>query len=246
MPHKRAKLSARQAERAKRGSDLAPTATVPLTQESIPKSIARVLQAEAVRKAHGEKRARGEDAQDGVNGDHSAKRRKKDVEQHKKSVEIKHGESIPQFNRRVEEEMRAPVAEAMQMSRAVTKKARRLDAKAKAEKIAAAQVKSKPAAAANDVAKSEHVKTVSAPARNTKTEFDKAAIRTRLNDVVQEPPTLTKLPRGASKLQADKRSTDKTNGVVSMAQKQMMELERENAIRRYRELRERRATGGRV
>lgn len=70
----------------------------------------------------------------------------------------------------------------------------------------------------------------------------------RLNDIAQAPPMLSKVPKarkasaafasvggtaGAAKAKAD--------GVVSMAQRAMMDAERERVIQRYRELKERRA-----
>lgn len=62
----------------------------------------------------------------------------------------------------------------------------------------------------------------------------------RLNDIATAPPVLKKLPRGASSNLAAKNSArTKAGGVLSMAQRVMMETERENAIRRYREMRER-------
>ena len=58
----------------------------------------------------------------------------------------------------------------------------------------------------------------------------------RLNDIVQAPPEMPRL-RGAEKvLGRTGGSVGKSGGVVSMAQKAMMEEERENAIRRYREM----------
>lgn len=62
----------------------------------------------------------------------------------------------------------------------------------------------------------------------------------RLNDIATAPPVLKKLPRGASSnLTAKHSARTKAGGVLSMAQRVMMETERENAIRRYREMRER-------
>lgn len=74
--------------------------------------------------------------------------------------------------------------------------------------------------------------------RPGKTEFAKTSSATpkRLNDIAMEPPSLKKLPRGAQKATA---GGGKSNGaVLSMAQKHMMEVERENAIRRYRAMKE--------
>lgn len=56
----------------------------------------------------------------------------------------------------------------------------------------------------------------------------------RLNDVALAPPEFKKLPRGGKNLSAG--ASSKSDGVLSMAQKAMMEQEREKAIARYREL----------
>jgi len=60
----------------------------------------------------------------------------------------------------------------------------------------------------------------------------------RLNDIAQEPPQFVKLPRGAKS--GKDSSQAKVAGVLSMAQKAMMEEERENAIKHYRELKAKR------
>ena len=59
----------------------------------------------------------------------------------------------------------------------------------------------------------------------------------RLNDIAKEPPEIRKLSRGATK------SDPVSLGVLSMAQKAMMEEERDKAIRHYRELKARRLRG---
>jgi hypothetical protein len=144
-------------------------------------------------------------------------------------------------NRRVEDEMRIPVAEAMHTSRNTNKKA------LKREKVARTANIAKNTAANTQPATPQSTSTPAtpapAPASTRKTEFDKRAPTRRLNDIVQAPPNLTKLPRGASKrtAQGGGAVAFKTNGVISMAQKQKMEEEREKAIQRYRELKERRA-----
>jgi hypothetical protein len=68
----------------------------------------------------------------------------------------------------------------------------------------------------------------------------------RLNDIATAPPELKRLPRGAAKHPAggNAKTTKGASagaGVLSMAQRAMMEVERENAIRRYREMKERKA-----
>ena len=142
-------------------------------------------------------------------------------------------------SRRVEEEMRIPVAEAMHASRSTTKRARKIDQAAKAAKIESS--KPKPTGTSKPTPSTE-VSTPNAPATPLlarKTEFDKRASTTRLNDIVQAPPSLTKLPRGvAAKRKARGPVPAQMEGVVSMAQKHRMEEERERAIKRYRELKE--------
>ena len=67
----------------------------------------------------------------------------------------------------------------------------------------------------------------------------------RLNDVALAPPELKKLPRGAAKLSSSGGKVKASAvGVLSMAQRALMEAERENAIRRYREMKERKVREG--
>ena len=87
-------------------------------------------------------------------------------------------------------------------------------------------------------------------------DFAKASSSTpkRLNDIVQAPPELKvapRLKRMVAAAQKKKKGTadddsaeeDVGNGVVSAAQKRMMELEREKAIQRYRALKEAKMKG---
>jgi len=73
-------------------------------------------------------------------------------------------------------------------------------------------------------------------------EFAKAStsMPKSVNDVVRAPPRIKHLPRNAKKIVAASGRGKKSDAVISMAQKAMMEAERENAIQRYRELKERR------
>lgn len=66
----------------------------------------------------------------------------------------------------------------------------------------------------------------------------------RLNDIVLAPPELKKLPRGAKSVKTAKAegapgSKTLREGVLSMAQKAMLEQERERVIVAYRELKKR-------
>ena len=69
----------------------------------------------------------------------------------------------------------------------------------------------------------------------------------RLNDIAMAPPELKKLPRGATKDHSrggGKAAKAAAAGVLSMAQRVMMEAERENVIKRYREMKERKVREG--
>ena len=62
----------------------------------------------------------------------------------------------------------------------------------------------------------------------------------RLNDIAEAPPELKKLPRGAKARKASevgiKGSGSLRDGILSMAQKAMLEEERERVIKAYREM----------
>lgn len=68
----------------------------------------------------------------------------------------------------------------------------------------------------------------------------------RLNDIVQAPPQIKQLPRKAKKLAAaggtPKTGVSLKDGVLSMAQKAMMEEERDRVIRLYREMKRRKGS----
>ena len=74
-------------------------------------------------------------------------------------------------------------------------------------------------------------------------DFEKTSTSTpkSVNDIVQGPPQIKHLPRNSQKILAASGKSKKSDAVVSMAQKAMMEVERENAIQRYRQLKERRS-----
>ena len=64
----------------------------------------------------------------------------------------------------------------------------------------------------------------------------------RLNDIAQAPPEFKKLPRGAAIVNGGLGS-GKREGILSLAQRSMMEKERESAIARYREMRAKQREG---
>ncbi|KZV76059.1 hypothetical protein PENSPDRAFT_646602 [Peniophora sp. CONT] len=263
MPHKRAKRSTREETRKQKGSNLAPSKSEGISSESIPKSALRVLQAAQIRADHAKRKRENPDEDDGRSG----KRRKQEGTAGKGQGQVKTaakvkgaaaegkgkgemkilpGESLAHFNRRVEDGMRGDVRAAMQSSSAHGRKAR------KQEEEAAAATKA--ANIAKNTAKSQK-------RQNTVTEeddedaslpVDKHANRPKefaklqtsaphnVNDIALAPPTLAL--KKATKLQAaagpEGLRGGKAAGVLSMAQRAMMEVERERAIKHYRELKE--------
>ncbi|CAL1713824.1 unnamed protein product [Somion occarium] len=241
MPHKRAKRSVREKSRSEAGADLAPEKYA-LSKEEIPKSLSRVLNAAKIQGEWRQKYKRGsEDV--GLDGAPPKKKQKKNPvgSADADNMHIKPGESLAHFNRRVETSMRGTVRAAMQTSSAVARKSRKEEEALAKEKKAS----TKPAAPT----KSSKVKCASddegddekfAPSKSTRpkdfTLLSTSAPR-RLNDIVQAPPEFKKLPRGAKAKSTTPSSTrGLKEGVLSMAQKAMMEEERERVITLYREM----------
>jgi len=142
------------------------------------------------------------------------------------------------FIRRVEDDMRPLVKSAVQSSSAQARKIKRseLDAKSKS--------KSKNAASAADAASPPPDPPSKHEGRPTEFQKNSTSVPRRLNDVAQAPPEFKKLPRGAKDKVDNAKATSGRDGVLSMKQKLMMEEEREKAIARYRELKERRRMEG--
>jgi hypothetical protein len=78
-------------------------------------------------------------------------------------------------------------------------------------------------------------KAVPVPASPKKLEFERASTK-RLNDVAEAPPTLTKFPRNAETVRHS--NVFGKDDILPPQYRRMMELEREKAIMRYRELKE--------
>jgi len=215
MPHKRAKRTTREQTRKERGSELAP-GKESLRNEAIPKSAARVLNAQAIRDEWNLKKRKLEDG-DGMDGA-GGKRRKTNVTTtgrltgsgnkeksrnlKKISSTIQPWESIEHFNRRVEDDMRPLVDSAVQSSRAFTRN------KVKEEKRAHAEAKK----ATHGSSQTKKVQSteettcdISPPPRIDKhagrpKEFQVASssVPRRLNDIAKAPPEFKKFPRGVS------------------------------------------------
>ncbi|KAF9448784.1 hypothetical protein P691DRAFT_668733 [Macrolepiota fuliginosa MF-IS2] len=235
MPHKKAKRSVREEQQKKQGSNLAP-GKESISNEAMPKSAARILNAFQVREDYKKKRKLEQDGSDTKTRD---KRRKTNDQQ----LKIKSGESIQHFYRRVEDDMRSVVRTAVQTSKAVERKARNAELEAKrgneAQKGIGSQTsKSK----ANKEPRAQPPPPPSDARKDPKTYKDVerpkefAALSTsaprRLNDIAQAPPELKKAPRITARLGA----VGRREGILSMVQKSMMEQEREKAIAHYRML----------
>jgi len=140
-------------------------------------------------------------------------------------LKIMPGETLGQFNRRIEDELRPGLRAAIKSSSSVARRAR------------SDETKSKPRLNETSIGKDTEapITMTSSPTstkrRMTKTEFDTRPKMTRLNDVAMAPPALGKATR-----KVPERNTG--TGVLSIEQKQEMEAERERVVRRYRELKE--------
>ncbi|KAG2127045.1 hypothetical protein BD769DRAFT_1357441 [Suillus cothurnatus] len=259
MPHKRAKRAVRERERSLKGDDLPPKHLG--NEETVPKSVARILNAEKIRLEFKEKKRKIDEP----NGDECPQLKRKrpasDVNNRKEDMlKIQAGETIAHFNKRVESSMMPLIRTAMQQSSAQVRKVQKREIEQGVAKPAAQATTMINNAGRADVSNpSSHTSTNTAPSRADASNLSLLTLAStpqrqsrdkpkefrvsstsaprRLNDIAQEPPRFGKLPRGA---RSDKDSSkEKVAGILSMAQKAMMEEERENVIKRYRELKAR-------
>lgn len=144
--------------------------------------------------------------------------------------------------RRVEDDLRPLVKTAVQTSRAVARSAAKAEHDARIEAKKATQAKSKPKEEEETPKKPQLVSppTEADKFKDRLKEFQSVSSSAprRLNDIAQAPPEFKKLPRGITS------AIGKRDGVLSMAQKVMMEQEREKAIVRYRALKASRRENG--
>ncbi|KAK1215250.1 hypothetical protein PQX77_022152 [Marasmius sp. AFHP31] len=249
MPHKRAKRSVREKERAERGHDLAPSKSqlsgTHLKEEAVPKSAARVLNALKIREDYRKRKREGGDGDEdtGGNGEgREGKKRKKTKAKGARDAEVEKGavggilpgESLEHYNKRVEQNMRPLVRDAVKTSLAVDRSAKK---QAEVEKAA------KKGKSAKKTEDTDDLEPPSLPDKHASKAKEFQTVSTsapkRLNDIAQAPPEMPRL-RGAEKvLGRTGGGVGKSGGVVSMAQKVMMEEEREKAIKRYREMKAR-------
>ncbi|KDQ12126.1 hypothetical protein BOTBODRAFT_56988 [Botryobasidium botryosum FD-172 SS1] len=209
MPHKRAKKSVREAESSKRGSNLVPGAD----HDTIPKCMSRILDAERIRNEWKDKKRKREETESGG----ASKKKKKgsdEADEAKKSLQIMPGETLAHFNRRIEDGLRPLVRSAIKSSSSKSKK--KVD------------TPKEPPTPSSPPPK---------PTRTSAKEFAPKAKGSRLNDIVQAPPTLTKFPRGHGGGDGVGKSK-KADAVLSAAQKRQLEAERERVIQHYRRMKE--------
>lgn len=142
--------------------------------------------------------------------------------------------------------MRPLVKSAMQSSLSVARNVRKAEveakAKAKEQKILSKTATSKTPKSRRSRSPSPLPPQPKIPHADGMKEFKttSSSAPRRLNDIAQAPPEFKQLPRGAAVTKPGKGQGDAGGGVagsvVSMAQKLMMEQEREKAILRYRQL----------
>jgi len=259
MPHKRAKRAVREKQRTQSSLNLPPGVRSSIDNEDIPKGAARILNAAKVQEEfRNKKRKQPDDSITDHDGSREAiirkKRRKDDkgggasgsAEERKGDIKIQPGESMAHFNRRVEDSMRGAVRIAMKNSSARLRKAKKDEAVTGPAKPPQVSTSAKrPQDASPEVtydvpeAKPAH-RSDERETRPKDFEHLSSSAPKRLNDIVQAPPELNKVPRGAKRRVqlADAPKGEKTlrQGVLSMAQKASLEEERTRAIKMYREM----------
>ncbi|KAF7791709.1 hypothetical protein EIP86_002733 [Pleurotus ostreatoroseus] len=156
-----------------------------------------------------------------------------------------------------EEEAAAASAKASKAKRAAAASATHDDSEDADAESSSSKTKSKPSQAHDDPSgstkrpKTQTQMQAQAQAHDASKDFETLSTSAprRLNDIVQAPPELKKLPRGAKARKqtaaaasaggASEGAASLRDGVLSMAQKVMLEEERERAIKAYRELKKR-------
>lgn len=231
-----------------------------LSKEEVPKSVSRVLNAAKIQQDWRAKQNRSSEDTGFEDGPARKKQKKSSKVKDGKNtsdLQIKPGESLAHFNRyvsshyapsripieyfrRVETSMRESVRAAMQTSSAVTRKAKKEEATSKGKQPETNPNKKKAKAKAKGDSQDDSEEEARSPPPRPKdfTTLSTSAPR-RLNDIVQAPPEIKKLPRGAKVKNQTTSSQSLKDGVLSMAQKAMLEEERERAIRLYREMKQR-------
>ncbi|KAM6493809.1 hypothetical protein JOM56_010170 [Amanita muscaria] len=251
MPHKRAKRSAREQLRQERGFNLAPERQS-LSDEAIPKSVARVINAVKVREQWKSKKRELEQREDRDGFKRQKIHRRQEDDGNaiigvtpSSKLRIQAGESIQHFNRRVEDDIQPVLRSAIQAARATIRRNVREGTKGKQN----AKKASKSSSPTVDHSVSRRKVTASATSNRTDEQVSappkdfakfSASAPKRLNDVAQAPPALTALPRRAKHQRQEGTRVFTRDVLESPAQRLVMDKERDAVIQRYRLLKERR------
>ncbi|KZT01028.1 uncharacterized protein LAESUDRAFT_664796 [Laetiporus sulphureus 93-53] len=252
MPHKRAKYSEREKKRAQSGLNLPPAGKHAIDNEDIPKGAARVLNAAKIQEEYRQKRKREQEEKDDLHGGAPRKKTKRKGSHAavKEEMKIMPGESIAHFNRRVEDSMRSAVRTAVKQSSTIVRKTKKEEEMSKSQ--SRSNAKGKAAKPDASLAQADSPSKPSAPVvekQQKLKDFERlsTAAPKRLNDIVQAPPEIKKLPRGAKARPANQPGVDSgttlRQGALSMAQRAMLEEERVRAVRMYREMKRAKASG---
>jgi hypothetical protein len=151
------------------------------------------------------------------------------------------------FFRRVEDHMRPLVHSAIRASAATERKERKTTAAASKnvsnkfqQPLSSSDIRKNPKASGKDApsttARRGNDDDHDGDHRPKEFAVVSSAAPRRLNDIAMAPPELKKFPRGVEKHNSP---VGAGVGVLSMSQRVMMEAERESAIKRYREMKER-------
>ncbi|KAJ6583514.1 hypothetical protein DFH09DRAFT_911651, partial [Mycena vulgaris] len=205
----------------------------------LPKSFAWAMNAAQVRADYREKRkVREEGFEDVDDGPKKTKRRKLEGAE----AQIRPGETLAHFNKRVEMDMRPLVRSAFQTSQATTRAERR---KSDSKKASSKSAKPPPATPplsppSRNPSPAQRNKLASCPKQFGRTS---TAAPRRLNDIALAPPDLSVMVRQPEKSRT-KTKTWSSASVLSPAQQLQMGAARGAAIARYREMKAARYAAG--
>lgn len=169
------------------------------------------------------------------------------------SMEIAIKIHVEKINRRVEDDMRPLVKSAVQSSLSTARNVQKaeMEAKAQEKKKKAALKRKVPNDDDDDEDEIDDTRSPSPAPLDKHADRPKefqtisSSAPRRLNDIAQAPPEFKKVPKGIAlstgRQGGGKETANRRDGVLSMAQKAMMEEEREKAILRYRQMKAQRS-----
>ncbi|GHJ88289.1 hypothetical protein NliqN6_4691 [Naganishia liquefaciens] len=271
MPHKRSKRSVRESEKQKKGHNLAPSdASLGSSYvDDTPKGAARIFNSLKVRQDyHDKKKSQAAAAAAGA-ADKKGKRRQDPAAAGKNAnglPKIIPGESLGDYNRRLEDHMRPAVTQAMRDANAKrAEEERKLASEKKARREAQKEAKRRKDAGLPKPDKEEAAVVAADEERGVggreasgkrgrdeeasgsdtegqtpkrgKTEFDKAPQRHSILDVMTAPPVLPKLKK-QKKAAPSSIFAPIGRNPFNAGQQRILEEERERVVARYRELKE--------